>query len=83
MYHTTFEIHYSPVGSGGRFLLQLAQEVRAGQTASSDIVFTANDKSLPPITRMLVDHLRTAPAEATGHENRGISERLTMVSDRS
>jgi DNA-binding transcriptional LysR family regulator len=52
--------------------------------AQRQLVMGVRDyKSLPPITRMLVDHLRTAPAEATGHENRGISERLTMVSDRS
>jgi DNA-binding transcriptional LysR family regulator len=52
--------------------------------AQRELVMGVRDyKSLPPITRMLVDHLRTAPAEAAGHENRGISERLTMVSDRS
>ena len=45
-YHIAFAIHYAPVGSGGAFLRQLAQEVRAGTTASSDIAFTANDRSL-------------------------------------
>jgi DNA-binding transcriptional LysR family regulator len=39
-------------------------------------------KSLPPVTRMLVDHLRTAPAEDAGDEKPGISERLTVVSNR-
>jgi DNA-binding transcriptional LysR family regulator len=52
--------------------------------AQRELVMGVRDyKSLPPITRMLVDHLRTAPAEAAGHENGGISERVTMVSDRS
>ena len=52
--------------------------------AQRELVMGVRDyKSLPPITRMLVDHLRTAPAEASGHENRGMSERLTVVSDRS
>src|SRR5271168_2495453 len=36
-YHIKYEIHYSPVGGGGAFLRQVAQEVRAGQTSSSDI----------------------------------------------
>ena len=47
-YHIKFDIHYTPGGSGGRLLQQLAQEVQAGQTASSDVLFTANDKSLAP-----------------------------------
>jgi DNA-binding transcriptional LysR family regulator len=52
--------------------------------AQRQLVIGVRDyKSLPPVTRMLVEHLRTAPAETTGHEKRGISERLTMVSDRS
>ena len=81
MYHTTFEIHYSPVGSGGRFLLQLAQEVRAGQTASSDIVFTANDKSLPPIMQRVDWHkyVPDLPADAVVYDRRAVKVMTELV----
>jgi DNA-binding transcriptional LysR family regulator len=38
-------------------------------------------KSLPPVTRLLVDHLRNPPADGRGKP--AISPRLTMVSDRA
>lgn len=47
-YHITFAIHYSPVVSGVPFVQQLVQEVKAGQTASSDIAFTVTAASLAP-----------------------------------
>jgi hypothetical protein len=73
-YHIAFEIHYSPVGSGGAFLRQLVQEVRAGQTASSDIVFTANDKSIPPIMQRVdwPKYVPNLPAAAVVYDRRAV-----------
>ena len=48
LYHVTLDIRYAPVGSGGRFLLQLIQEVRAGQTASSDVMFQTDRSTVAP-----------------------------------
>jgi DNA-binding transcriptional LysR family regulator len=51
--------------------------------ATRDLVMGVRDyKSLPPVTKMLVDHLRTAPAEGEGRARRGLSERLAVVSNR-
>jgi DNA-binding transcriptional LysR family regulator len=47
------------------------------------VMAVRNYNSLPPVTRMLVDHLRTAPAADAGHGDHGISERLSMVPDRA
>lgn len=80
-YHITFDIHYAPVGSGGAFLRQLAQEVRAGQTASSDIVFTANDKSLPPIMQRVEWHkyVPDLPAAAVVYDRRAVKLMTELV----
>jgi ABC-type Fe3+ transport system substrate-binding protein len=80
-YHITFEIHYSPVGSGGAFLRQLAQEVRAGQTASSDIVFTANDRSLPPVMQRVDWHkyVPDLPANAVVYDSRAVKLMTELV----
>lgn len=60
--------------------------------AQRELVMGVRDyKSLPPVTRMLVDHLRSAAAEAAGQEERQakqqdqrtLSGRLMMVSDRA
>jgi DNA-binding transcriptional LysR family regulator len=56
--------------------------------AQRELVMGVRDyKSLPPVTRMLVDHLRRAADEAAGQEKRQLkrtmSGRLTMVSDRA
>jgi DNA-binding transcriptional LysR family regulator len=51
--------------------------------ARRELVMGVRDyKSLPPVTRMLVDHLRHAAAADAGPEKSQLSERLTMVSDR-
>ena len=80
-YHITFEIHYSPIGSGGAFLRQLAQEVRAGQTASSDIAFTANDRSLPPILQRVDWHkyVPDLPADAVVYDRRAVKLMTELV----
>jgi DNA-binding transcriptional LysR family regulator len=51
--------------------------------ATRDLVMGVRDyKSLPPVTKMLVDHLRTATVGAASKEKRGVSERLAVVSSR-
>lgn len=47
-YHIAFAIHYSPIVSGVPFVQQLVQEVKAGQTASSDIAFTVTSAAEAP-----------------------------------
>jgi len=42
-YGVKLTINYSPVSNGAAYLNQIAQEVRAGQTASSDVMFTLAD----------------------------------------
>ena len=80
-YHITFEIHYSPVGSGGAFLRQLAQEVRAGQTASSDVLFTANDRSLPPVLQRVDWHkyVSDLPDAAVVYDRRAVKLMTEVV----
>ena len=80
-YHIAFEIQYSPVGSGGAFLRQLAQEVRAGQTASSDIAFTANDRSLPPILQRVDWHkyVPDLPQAAVVYDRRAVKLMTELV----
>lgn len=80
-YHIAFAIHYSPVGSGGAFLRQLAQEVRAGQTASSDIMFTANDRSLPPFMQRVDWHkyVPDLPAAADVYDRRAVKLMTELV----
>jgi iron(III) transport system substrate-binding protein len=80
-YHITFDIHYSPVGSGGAFLRQLVQEVRAGQTASSDIVFTANDKSLKPVMQQVDWHkyVPDLPDSAVVYDRRAVKLMTELV----
>lgn len=47
-YHINLSIHYAPISGGVPFVLQLVQEVRAGQTTSSDVMFTATNSSVVP-----------------------------------
>jgi hypothetical protein len=80
-YHIKYEIHYSPVGGGGAFLRQLAQEVRAGQTSSSDILFTANDRSLPPVMQR-VDwnkYVADLPDAAVVYDRRAVKLMTELV----
>lgn len=50
--------------------------------AQRELVMGVRDyKSLPPVTKMLVEHLRMNPAEDARREKDSILERLTMVSD--
>lgn len=44
-YHINLSIKYAPVNGGVPFVLRLIQEVRAGQTASSDVMFTVPNSS--------------------------------------
>jgi DNA-binding transcriptional LysR family regulator len=51
--------------------------------ARRDLVMGVRDyKSLPPVTRMLIDHLRSAPADGAAQTNPGIFERVALISGR-
>jgi ABC-type thiamine transport system substrate-binding protein len=52
-YHINLVIHYSPINGGVPFVLQLLQEVRAGQTASSDVMFAATNSAVIPYVQQI------------------------------
>lgn len=52
-YHVNLTIRYAPISAGQTFVQQLAQEVKAGQTASSDVMFTAGSKDLIPVLQQV------------------------------
>jgi len=45
-YHVNLQFKYSPVPNGAAFQNQVVQEIRAGQTASTDILFHIRDQTL-------------------------------------
>jgi iron(III) transport system substrate-binding protein len=45
-YHVNLQFKYSPVANGASFQNQVVQEIRAGQTASTDILFHIRDQNL-------------------------------------
>ncbi len=50
-YHINLTIRYAPINAGVPFIMQLVQEVRAGQTPSSDVMFTATNSSVIPFVQ--------------------------------
>jgi ABC-type Fe3+ transport system substrate-binding protein len=50
-YHLNLAIHYSPISGGVQFVQQLIQEVKAGQTPSSDIIFSLISTQQVPYTQ--------------------------------
>ena len=81
LYHVKLDVRYSPVGSGGRFLLQLVQEVRAGQTASSDVLFTADNSTLAPVMQPVGwrKYVPTLPPEAILYDGRAVKVMTAIV----
>jgi ABC-type thiamine transport system substrate-binding protein len=59
-YHINLAIHYSPVSGGVTFINQLIQEIRAGQPASSDVMFNAPNFMVTPYVRQ-IDWRRYVP----------------------
>lgn len=59
-YGVKLNINYSPVANGAAYLTQIIQEVRAGQTASSDVMFTVADATQAKYTQA-VDFRRYVP----------------------
>jgi iron(III) transport system substrate-binding protein len=45
-YHVNLQFKYSPVPNGAAFQNQVVQEIRAGQTSSTDIMFHIRDQNL-------------------------------------
>jgi ABC-type Fe3+ transport system substrate-binding protein len=52
-YHINLSIHYAAISAGVPFVAQLAQEVRAGQAASSDVMFTADNSGVIPYIQQI------------------------------
>jgi ABC-type Fe3+ transport system substrate-binding protein len=59
-YGVKLKINYSPVANGASYLASIMQEVRAGQTASSDVMFTLADATQVKNTQA-VDYRRYVP----------------------
>lgn len=59
-YHLNLTVKYSPVAVGGAFQDQVAQEVAAGQSASSDILFHVRDLDLAKAVQP-VDYRKYVP----------------------
>jgi ABC-type Fe3+ transport system substrate-binding protein len=59
-YHINLQIKYSPVANGAAFQNQVVQEIRAGQTASSDILFHIRDQNLAKSV-IAVDYRKYVP----------------------
>lgn len=55
-YHINLSIRYAAISAGVPFVNQLAQEARAGQTASSDVMFTADNSSVVPFVQQVDWH---------------------------
>src|SRR5471032_1105417 len=51
IYHIALQIHYSPAANGAAFQTQVAQEVRAGHVASSDVLFHVRDTNLAEVAQ--------------------------------
>jgi ABC-type Fe3+ transport system substrate-binding protein len=60
IYHISLQIHYSPAANGAAFQTQVAQEVRAGHVASSDVFFHVRDTNLAEVAQP-VDFRRYVP----------------------
>src|ERR1700744_876184 len=59
-YHLDLVFKYSPVPNGAAFQNQVVQEVRAGQTASSDIMFHVRDQNVAKSV-IAVDYRKYVP----------------------
>ena len=55
-YRINLSIHYAAISAGVPFVAQLAQEARAGQTASSDVMFTADNSGVVPFVQQVDWH---------------------------
>jgi ABC-type Fe3+ transport system substrate-binding protein len=51
IYHISLQIRYSPAVNGAAFQTQIAQEVRAGHVASSDVLFHVRDANLAQVAQ--------------------------------
>jgi iron(III) transport system substrate-binding protein len=82
-YHINLQIKYSPVPNGAAFQNQVVQEIRAGQTASTDIMFHIRDqnvaKSVIPVDyRKYVPGL---PAEVMFYDRHAVIAVSTILAE--
>jgi ABC-type Fe3+ transport system substrate-binding protein len=64
-YHVNLQFKYSPVPNGAAFQNQVVQEIRAGQTASTDIMFHIRDQNLAKSV-IPVDYRKYVPGLPNG-----------------
>jgi len=72
--------NYSPVANGAAYLISIAEEVRAGQTASSDVMFTLPDGTFAKDAQV-VDYrtyLPGLPDEVMFYDHRSVAA-ITML----
>ena len=73
-YHTNIAIHYTLVSGGVQYVSQLMQEVRAGQPASSDIMFSVFTVAQKPFTEAVNwrKYVPGLPADAMVYEQHAV-----------
>jgi ABC-type Fe3+ transport system substrate-binding protein len=64
-YHLNLQFKYSPVANGAAFQNQVVGEIRAGQTASTDVLFHIRDQNLAK-TVIPVDYRKYVPGLPDG-----------------
>src|ERR1700722_4955540 len=82
-YHINLQIKYSPVANGAAFQNQVVQEIRAGQTASTDILFHIRDQNQPKSTTP-VDYRKYIPNLPPGlrfYGNRSVIAVSTILAE--
>lgn len=82
-YHINLQIKYTPVANGAAFQNQVVQEIRAGQTASTDILFHIRDQNqaksaIPVDYRKYVPNL---PAGLMFYGNRSVIAVSTILAE--
>jgi ABC-type Fe3+ transport system substrate-binding protein len=82
-YHINLQIKYSPVANGAAFQNQVVQEIRAGQTASTDILFHIRDQNQAKST-IPVDYRKYVPNLPNGlmfYGNRSVIAVSTILAE--
>lgn len=82
-YHLNLQFKYSPVANGAAFQNQVVQEIRAGQPASTDILFHIRDQNLAKMV-IPVDYRKYVPelpASSMFYGNRSVIVVSTILAE--
>jgi ABC-type Fe3+ transport system substrate-binding protein len=83
-YHLHLQFKYSPVPNGAAFQNQVVQEIRAGQTASTDVLFHIRDQNLAKMA-LPVDYRKYVPGLPSSgvmfYDNRAVIVVSTILAE--